>query len=54
MVARLVAAGVAMLDRSEEGEFGRFAYLVDAEGTLVELWQPPAPPAPSAPSAEST
>ncbi len=48
MLARLSAAGVALLDRREEGEFGRFAYLLDPEGTLVELWQPPAPPAPPA------
>ncbi len=40
MVAELRAAGVTVLDRGEDGEYGRFRYAVDPEGTLLELWQP--------------
>ena len=42
LVARLRAAGVRVLDRGEDGEFGRFRYLLDPEDHLLELWEPPA------------
>ena len=32
--------GCRVLDRREDGEQGRFGYVVDPEGMLVELWQP--------------
>jgi hypothetical protein len=39
---------VAVLDRREDSEYGRFGYVVDPDGTLIELWQPPAAPPASA------
>lgn len=39
VLARLDGHGVAH-DPIEEGEYGRFAWLVDPEGRRVELWQP--------------
>lgn len=29
-------------DKREDGEFGRFAWIKDAEGNRIELWEPPA------------
>lgn len=40
MLAALREAGCKVLDRHEDGEQGRFGYVVDPEGHLVELWQP--------------
>lgn len=40
----LRAEGCQVLERREQGEFGAFGYVVDPEGTLLELWQPPEPP----------
>lgn len=37
----LRAEGCRVLDRREDSEFGRFGYVVDPEGTLLELWQQP-------------
>ena len=36
----LRSEGVHVLARREGGEFGKFGYVVDPEGTLIELWQP--------------
>lgn len=44
MLAQLRADGCQVLDRREDGEYGRFGYVLDPEGTLLELWQPPATP----------
>jgi len=30
-----------VLDRVEDSEFGKFAWVIDPEGNKVELWQPP-------------
>jgi catechol 2,3-dioxygenase-like lactoylglutathione lyase family enzyme len=38
----LRAEGCQVLDRREDGEFGSFGYVVDPEGLVLELWQPPA------------
>ncbi len=44
--ARIVGRAGQVLDRREESADGRFGYVVDPEGTLLELFQPPtAPPA---------
>ena len=32
--------GCRVLDRREEIENGKFGYVIDPEGTLIELWQP--------------
>ncbi len=41
-VTQLVAKGVAIIGRDENEQTGRFAWLLDPEGTKLELWQPPA------------
>lgn len=38
----LRAEGVWIDDKREDGEFGRFAWIKDAEGNRIELWEPPA------------
>jgi predicted enzyme related to lactoylglutathione lyase len=42
LLAALRAEGCQVLDRREDGEFGSFGYVVDPEGLVLELWQPPA------------
>ena len=41
LVAMLKAEGCHVLDKSEESEFGKFAWVMDPEGNRVELWEPP-------------
>ena len=41
LLAQLRAAGVDVDTRVEQGEFGRFGWITDPEGTRVELCQPP-------------
>jgi len=43
LLAQLRAAGVAVEDKVEESDFGRFGWLTDPEGNRVELWQVPEP-----------
>ncbi len=33
--------GCDVLDKTEESEYGRFAWVMDPEGNKVELWEPP-------------
>jgi len=40
VLARLRAGGAQVLDRREDTDDGRFGYVVDPDGTLLELWQP--------------
>ena len=40
MLASLRAAGCTVLDRYDETEQGKFGYVQDPEGAVVELWQP--------------
>ncbi len=42
LVAALRAEGCNVLDRVEESEYGKFAWVIDPEGNKVELWEPPA------------
>jgi catechol 2,3-dioxygenase-like lactoylglutathione lyase family enzyme len=42
LLARLRALGARVLDRREDGGDGKFGYVVDPDGTLLELWQAPA------------
>jgi predicted enzyme related to lactoylglutathione lyase len=46
LLAALRAEGVAVDDRIEEADYGRFAWLTDPEGNRIELWEPPAPKQP--------
>ena len=41
MFAQLRAAGVEVVDRVEEQEYGRFGWATDREGNRFELWEPP-------------
>ncbi len=41
LLARLRAGGARVLDRREDSADGKFGYVVDPDGTLLELWQPP-------------
>ncbi|MBL4630368.1 MAG: VOC family protein, partial [Paraglaciecola sp.] len=34
--------GCNVLDKFEDSEYGKFAWVIDPEGNKVELWQPPA------------
>jgi predicted enzyme related to lactoylglutathione lyase len=40
IVARLKAKGVAILKRDDADPSGRFAWIVDPDGTKIELWEP--------------
>lgn len=51
-LARLKAKGVVLLKRDDSDPSGRFAWILDPDGTKIELWEPraeakpnPAPPA---------
>ena len=41
LLAQLRAAGVVVDDRIESSALGRFGWIVDPQGTRIELWQPP-------------
>jgi predicted enzyme related to lactoylglutathione lyase len=41
LLAALRAEGVEVLDKTEEGDDGKFGWAMDPEGNKVELWQPP-------------
>ena len=40
LLAELRAAGEKVLDRGSDDEQGKFGYVLDPEGNLLELWQP--------------
>jgi predicted enzyme related to lactoylglutathione lyase len=46
-IAQIAKKGVAVLGRNDDDPAGRFAWLVDPEGTKIELWQPAKTPPPS-------
>lgn len=39
-LARIEAKGVTVLKRSQDDVAGKFAWIVDPDGTKIELWQP--------------
>jgi len=39
-LARLQAKGVAILKRDDKDPNGRFAWILDPDGTKIELWEP--------------
>jgi predicted enzyme related to lactoylglutathione lyase len=41
-LARLTGKGVAILKREDAGATGKFAWILDPDGTKIELWQPAA------------
>jgi catechol 2,3-dioxygenase-like lactoylglutathione lyase family enzyme len=40
LVARLTAKGVPIVKRDDSDPNGRFAWILDPDGTKIELWQP--------------
>ncbi len=42
LVKLLKAEGCAVLDKVEESDYGKFAWVIDPEGNKIELWEPPA------------
>jgi uncharacterized glyoxalase superfamily protein PhnB len=42
LIAALKAEGCNVLDKIDDSEYGKFAWVIDPEGNKVELWQPPA------------
>ena len=41
LVKVLRAEGCTVLDRIDESEYGKFAWVIDPDGNKVELWEPP-------------
>lgn len=41
LLAQLREAGVTVDENIQDSEFGRFGWIMDPEGTRIELWQPP-------------
>ena len=41
LVEALKQEGCNVLEKIEDSEFGKFAWVIDPEGNKVELWQPP-------------
>jgi len=41
LVAALKEEGCNVLDKIDDSEFGKFAWVIDPEGNKVELWEPP-------------
>ena len=42
LVQVLKEEGCTVLDKIDESEYGKFAWVMDPEGNKVELWEPPA------------
>jgi predicted enzyme related to lactoylglutathione lyase len=42
LVAALKTEGCHVLDKIDDSEYGKFAWVIDPEGNKVELWQAPA------------
>ena len=42
LVKLLRDEGCNVLEKIDESEYGKFAWVIDPEGNKVELWQPPA------------
>jgi predicted enzyme related to lactoylglutathione lyase len=43
MLDQLRRAGVAVEEKIDDSEYGRFGWAMDPEGNRIELWQPPKP-----------
>ena len=42
LVKVLRTEGCSVVDKMEESEYGKFAWVIDPDGNKVELWEPPA------------
>jgi predicted enzyme related to lactoylglutathione lyase len=45
LLARIKAAGVALMGEPQDFDYGRFAWLMDPDGVKIELWEPARPQA---------
>jgi len=41
LLEKLKSQGIEQSGKMQEYEYGRFAWIVDPEGTKIELWEPP-------------
>ena len=41
LVQALKEEGCTVLEKIDESEYGKFAWVIDPEGNKIELWQPP-------------
>jgi predicted enzyme related to lactoylglutathione lyase len=41
LVKLLREEGCQVLDKVDESEYGKFAWVIDPEGNKIELWEPP-------------
>jgi predicted enzyme related to lactoylglutathione lyase len=41
LLDELKKEGVQVIDKTEESEFGKFGWIIDPDGTKIELWEPP-------------
>jgi len=41
LLEELKKEGVRVIDETEESEFGKFGWIIDPDGTKIELWEPP-------------
>ena len=41
LLQALRAGGCHVLDKTDDGPYGRFGWVVDPEGNKIELWEPP-------------
>jgi predicted enzyme related to lactoylglutathione lyase len=42
VLAKVAEGGAEVMEKIEEGEYGRFGWFLDPDGNKIELWQPPA------------
>ena len=42
LVKALREEGCNVMEKTDESEYGKFAWVIDPEGNKVELWEPPA------------
>jgi predicted enzyme related to lactoylglutathione lyase len=42
LLQALRAEGCNVVDETQDGEYGKFGWVIDPEGNKVELWEPPA------------
>ena len=40
LIVQLKAEGVAIVDKMETYDYGKFVHILDAEGNKIELWEP--------------
>jgi predicted enzyme related to lactoylglutathione lyase len=41
LLKQLRSEGVEVMEKTEEGEYGKFGWCMDPDGNKIELWEPP-------------